>query len=266
MVGVEEARHVEIGADILDDDVGRVAPAADGDVAIGQGEAFERGRVGAADDLDAGPRRVAERGGVDRIRRGRGRRGASARGAAGPPPSGRRAASARPPVRPCRCRATLRSRATGEGDSRRSSRAVRDASASAVARALARLRRARRAQPETAGGRRWRQGGDRLAAAKGQFGQIFTPLRWVEGCVSGSTIRQLPSTPVMRTRSPARPGRRGRSIRCRRPGPGRHARRRPRPRSRFSDQPRGAVVEQRIAAVDVPVGVDLRPIITATTA
>ena len=33
-----------IGADILDHDIGRVAPAADGDVAVGQREAFERGR------------------------------------------------------------------------------------------------------------------------------------------------------------------------------------------------------------------------------
>ena len=43
---VEEARHVEIGADILDHDIGRVAPAADRDVAIGQGEAVERGAIG----------------------------------------------------------------------------------------------------------------------------------------------------------------------------------------------------------------------------
>ena len=33
VIAVEEARHVEIGADVLDHDIGRVAPAADGDVA-----------------------------------------------------------------------------------------------------------------------------------------------------------------------------------------------------------------------------------------
>ena len=44
VVGVEELRRVDVGADILDHDIGRVAPAADGDVAVGQGKAFERGR------------------------------------------------------------------------------------------------------------------------------------------------------------------------------------------------------------------------------
>ena len=42
MVAVEEARDVEIRADVLDDDVGRVAPAADSDVAVRQREAVER--------------------------------------------------------------------------------------------------------------------------------------------------------------------------------------------------------------------------------
>ena len=59
MVAVEEARDVEIGADVLNHDVRRVAPAADGDVAVGQREAFERRGVGAAHDLDAGARRRA---------------------------------------------------------------------------------------------------------------------------------------------------------------------------------------------------------------
>ncbi len=67
MLGVEEARHVEIGADVLDHDVGRVAPAADGDVAVGEGEAFERRRVGALHDFHAGARRMVERGRVDGI-------------------------------------------------------------------------------------------------------------------------------------------------------------------------------------------------------
>ena len=60
MIAVEEARDVEIGADVLDDDVRRVAPAADRDVAVRQREAFERRRIGAAHDLDAGARRVRE--------------------------------------------------------------------------------------------------------------------------------------------------------------------------------------------------------------
>ena len=59
MIAVEEARDVEIRADVLDDDVRRVAPAADGDVAVGEREALERGRVRAAHDLDAGARRRA---------------------------------------------------------------------------------------------------------------------------------------------------------------------------------------------------------------
>ena len=40
MVAVEEARDVEIGADVLDDDVGRVAPAANRDVAVREREAL----------------------------------------------------------------------------------------------------------------------------------------------------------------------------------------------------------------------------------
>src|SRR3546814_3032742 len=38
-------RSVEIGADILDHDIGGVAPAADRDVAIGQRKAVERGAI-----------------------------------------------------------------------------------------------------------------------------------------------------------------------------------------------------------------------------
>ena len=60
MIAVEEARDVEIGADVLNDDVRRVAPAADRDVAVGQREAFERRRIGAAHDLDAGARGMRE--------------------------------------------------------------------------------------------------------------------------------------------------------------------------------------------------------------
>ena len=60
MVAVQEARDVEIGADVLNDDVGRVAPAADRDVAVRQREAFERRGIGAAHDLDAGAHGVRQ--------------------------------------------------------------------------------------------------------------------------------------------------------------------------------------------------------------
>src|SRR3546814_19899606 len=56
MVAVEEFRNVEIGADILDHHVRRVAPTADRDVAIGQREARERDVIGAFDDREAGAR------------------------------------------------------------------------------------------------------------------------------------------------------------------------------------------------------------------
>src|SRR3546814_6424652 len=46
VVAAQEARHVEIGADILDHDIGRIAPAADRDIALREGEAVERGGLG----------------------------------------------------------------------------------------------------------------------------------------------------------------------------------------------------------------------------
>ena len=67
MFAVEGARDVEIGADVLDDDVRRVAPAADGHVAVRQRETVERRGVRAANDLDAGARRVREPGRVDGV-------------------------------------------------------------------------------------------------------------------------------------------------------------------------------------------------------
>ena len=127
MLGVEEARHVEIGADVLDHDVRRVAPAADRDVAIGQGEAFERGAIGAAHDFDAGARRVGEAGGVDRF--GAGEIGAQSVAASRRWPVWQRSPSCErrdARVRRCRCRARSRFRAiVPEQISRRSSRAAR---------------------------------------------------------------------------------------------------------------------------------------------
>ena len=88
VIGVERARRVDIGADILDHDIRRVAPAADGDVAIGQGETLERGRIGASDNLDAGADREGSADSVDCF--GAGEVGLSVlRSAPGRPPSGR---------------------------------------------------------------------------------------------------------------------------------------------------------------------------------
>src|SRR5438045_2882208 len=60
MIAVEETRDVEISADVLDDDIRRVAPASDRDVAVRQREAFERCRVRAFHHLEARARGVRE--------------------------------------------------------------------------------------------------------------------------------------------------------------------------------------------------------------
>ena len=100
MLAVEEARDVEIGADVLDDDVGRVAPAADRDVAVRQREAFERRGIGTAHDLDAGAhRRATGRSCRTPLTRSRSVRDLR-RQALLPPRSDRRAAIAAPPVAP----------------------------------------------------------------------------------------------------------------------------------------------------------------------
>ena len=78
VIAVEEAGDVEIRADVLDDDVRRVAPAADGDVAVGEREALERRRVGAADDFHAGAHGVREAAGVEGRDRARSARSCSA--------------------------------------------------------------------------------------------------------------------------------------------------------------------------------------------
>ena len=212
MLGIEEARHVEVGADILDHDVGRVAPAADGDVAVGQGEAFERGGVCALRRL----RRwfESEWSSADvsiALARARSARSVSARRCW---PAGRTVGelgAKRAHVRPCRCQATSRLPATGAAGSRRSNRGL--------PRPQHRRRRGSSRRGEVAGcstegtracgNQRKRgasgQGCDRLAAAQEHFGQIT--LRQLGGSWrSGSTRRQLPSTPVMRTRSPGATG------------------------------------------------------------
>ena len=70
VVGVEELRRVDVGADVLDHDIRRVAPAADGDVPVGLRKAFERGAVRALHDFDAGLRREGEAAGIDCFRAG----------------------------------------------------------------------------------------------------------------------------------------------------------------------------------------------------
>ncbi len=54
MVGAQKARYIEVGANVLDHHVRRVAPTSDRNVAIGQGEAFHSGAVCALDDFQAG--------------------------------------------------------------------------------------------------------------------------------------------------------------------------------------------------------------------
>ena len=125
MIAVEESRDVEIGADVLDHHVRRVAPAADGDVAVRQRETFERGLIRASHDLDAGARGVAR---VRRYRtpwRARDPAAPGSRSSAGLPRIDRRAAIAARPSRRYRCRATSRSPARSAGSSRRSDRAAR---------------------------------------------------------------------------------------------------------------------------------------------
>ena len=60
VVRLHEPRQREIFADVLDHDIGRGAPIADGRVAIGQGEAVEREVVGAFDHVEAGQRLAVE--------------------------------------------------------------------------------------------------------------------------------------------------------------------------------------------------------------
>src|SRR5688572_32635618 len=66
MVAVEEPRYIEVGANVLNDDVRRVAPAANGDIAIGKRKTLRCGRVGAPYHLDGGPRGMGERRRVQR--------------------------------------------------------------------------------------------------------------------------------------------------------------------------------------------------------
>jgi hypothetical protein len=50
MIAVEKARNIQVGADVLDHHVRRIAPAADRDVSVRQRKAVRRGLIGAAHD------------------------------------------------------------------------------------------------------------------------------------------------------------------------------------------------------------------------
>ena len=67
MLGVEKPRDIEIRADVLNDHIGRVAPASDGHIAVGEREPLERRRIGAPNDLDAGAGGVGEPGRVEGV-------------------------------------------------------------------------------------------------------------------------------------------------------------------------------------------------------
>ena len=60
MIAVEESRNVEIGTDVLDHHVRCVAPAADRDVAVRQGETVRRNLIRTAHHFNARPGRMVE--------------------------------------------------------------------------------------------------------------------------------------------------------------------------------------------------------------
>ena len=62
MVGIEKLRCVDVGADILDHDIGRLAPAIAGDriVAVREGKTFHGRAVSASHHFDAGANREGE--------------------------------------------------------------------------------------------------------------------------------------------------------------------------------------------------------------
>ena len=80
MLGVEKARDVEIRADVLNDDVGRVAPAADRDVAVRQRETLDCEIERTFHDRDTRARRVRQARSLNRIEPGqiRAKRGGNA--------------------------------------------------------------------------------------------------------------------------------------------------------------------------------------------
>ena len=67
VVAVEEPRDVEIRTDVLDHDVGRVAPVAHRDVAVRQCEARERRGIRTPHDVQAGARRMRQAAGIEGV-------------------------------------------------------------------------------------------------------------------------------------------------------------------------------------------------------
>ena len=65
VIGIEEARQVDIGAHVLDHRIGGSAPASYGDVAIGQGHAVNRRGIGAFHHFETGARGGIEPGLVE---------------------------------------------------------------------------------------------------------------------------------------------------------------------------------------------------------
>ncbi len=124
VIAVQEARDVEIRADVLDHDVRRVAPAADRDVAVGKREAFERRGVRTAHDLDAGARRRATAAWRRPRSRAPGRPAPARRSAACRPRSDRSAATAARPAHRCRSRVTWHPRGQASAGCPRSRRAA----------------------------------------------------------------------------------------------------------------------------------------------
>jgi hypothetical protein len=68
MVTVEKTGNIEICADVLNHHVGRIAPAADRDVAVWQREALDCDCVRTPHDLDAGASGVRQPGRIERLR------------------------------------------------------------------------------------------------------------------------------------------------------------------------------------------------------
>jgi hypothetical protein len=67
MIAVEKTRDIEIRADVLNDDVRRVAPAAGGDVTVWKRKAFERSGVHTPHNLDARAHVVRKPAGFERV-------------------------------------------------------------------------------------------------------------------------------------------------------------------------------------------------------
>ena len=174
VVGVEELGRVDVGAGVLADDVGRIAPPADRDVAIGQRIALEPGAIGALHDLQAGARRRGEGAEVERVdRREVGadhRREAVLPGlAAVAEQAAERGARALVDVERGRAFGRQRKVMLGDGVEQRLGAGLVDGASAAH-------RDGRGAAAKRGAGHADRQAGKRLAARQAQFTHLLTPL------------------------------------------------------------------------------------------